>query len=244
MDLERGRARFFVRPRVMLPAARSLVDVQRFFVLLAPDGRPLVRRIAIGRKRMPDPTRRDKEWAYVDRVGASFSELLRDVAGGSYETKSAGWRTQAGPHEIARGTYVLRPHGDHVHFDWTLDEPPLLDDLFLAGRGSMIAAVFNPEAKWRIDRGGGDDGPREPSIYPDELQARFEDKRFAPLDPVFMDYEGCEICFIGREVDVASAEAAAEETSRSRSMRRDAPSRDRNRDGRRALRVERVRRER
>jgi hypothetical protein len=195
--LERGRARFFVRPRVMLPTARSLVEVQRFFVLLAPDGKPIVRRIAIGRKRMPDPAKHDKEWAYVDRVGESFGDLLRDVAGGAYETKTAGWRTQAGPSEIARGTYEIRRHDDHVHLDWTLEDPPLLDDLFLAERGSMIAAVFNPEAKWRRDPDV--DGPREPSIYPDDVQEKFADKRFAPLDPAFLDFEGCEICFIGHE---------------------------------------------
>jgi hypothetical protein len=157
----------------MLPAARSFAEVQRFFVLLAPDGKPIVRRIAIGRKRMPDPTKHDKEWAYVDRIGESFGELLRDVAGGGYETKTAGWRTQAGPSEIARGTYEIRPHDDHVHLDWVLDDAPALDDLFLAERGSMIAAVFNPEAKWRIERDGDPDGPREPSIYPDDLQEKF-----------------------------------------------------------------------
>lgn len=207
----------------MLPEARSFAEVQRFFVLLAPEGRPLVRRIAIGRKRMPDPARRDKEWAYVDRVGESFSDLLRDVAGGGYETKTAGWRTQAGPKEVARGTYLIRPHEDHAHLDWTLEDPPLLDDLFLAQQGSMIAAVFNPEAKWRIDRDGDADGPREPSIYPDELQEKFEDKRFAPLDPAFLDYEGCEICFIGFRGHEAGIDEGdgdrSEEASRMRSGR-------------------------
>lgn len=205
----------------MLPAARSLADVQRFFVLLAPEGKRIVRRIAIGRKRMPDPAKHDKEWAYVDRVGESVSELLRDVAGGGYETKTAGWRTQAGPSEIARGAYEIRPHEDHVHLDWTLDEPASLDDLFLAERGSMIAAVFNPEAKRRIDPQNDNDGPREPSMYPDELQAKFEDKRFAPLEPAFMDYEGCEICFIGHEAGMTDEHGdRSEEASRVRSGRR------------------------
>jgi hypothetical protein len=216
--LERGRARFFVRPRVMLPAAYSFADVQRFFVLLAPDGKPIVRRIAIGRKRMPDPAKHDKEWAYVDRIGHSFSHLLRDVAGGGYETKTAGWRVQAGPSEIARGEYVIRPHEDHVHLDWTLDGPPLLDDLFLAERGSMIAAVFNPEAKWRGEADAG--GPREPSIYPDDLQAKFEDKRFAPLEPAFLDFEGCEICLIGHEAGMSAEDGdRSEEAARLRSGR-------------------------
>ena len=202
----------------MLPAAHSLAEVQRFFVLLAPEDKSLVRRIAIGRKRMPDPAKRDKEWAYVDRVGESFGELLRDVAGGGYETKTQGWRTQAGPSEVARGTYAIRTHEDHAHFDWTLDEPALLDDLFLAERGSMIAAVFNPEAKWRGEAETG--GPREPSIYPDDLQARFADKRFAPIDPAFLDFEGCEICFIGHEARIDGTDGdRSEETARLRSGR-------------------------
>jgi hypothetical protein len=210
----------------MLPAARSLADVQRFFVLLVPDDRRIVRRVAIGRKRMPDPTKHDKEYAYVDRVGGSISEVLRDVAAKGYETKTAGWRTQAGPMEIAQGTYELRPHDDHVHLDWTLDEPPLLDDLFLTQRGSTIAMVFNPEAKGRGRSDGSDvDGPREPSIYPDDLQEKFADKRFAPLEPAFLDHEGCELVLVGQEGGHEGGIAEehgdrSEEASRLRSGRR------------------------
>src|SRR5688572_4447648 len=83
-ELERGEARFFVRPRVGLSEVATLDKVQRFFVLLRPvasrfsEG-AMHRRLAVGKKRMPDPARREREWAYVDRVGESFDDLLWDV---------------------------------------------------------------------------------------------------------------------------------------------------------------------
>lgn len=233
--LERGRARFFVRPRVMLATARNVRDVQRFFVLLAPEGRRSVRRVVIGRKRMPDPARHDKEWAYVDRVAESFGEALGDVASEGYDTKTEGWRTQAGPSEVARGSYVIRPHDDHVHLDYALEDVPAMDDLGLLEHGSMIAAVFNPQAKWRgpVPRGqlaldlpdveDDFDGPREPTIYPDELQEKFGEKKFAPLEPELLDHVGCEIVLIGHEARIDEAHGdRSEEAARLRPGRRPA----------------------
>lgn len=215
--LERGAARFFVRPRVMLASASKLRDVQRFFVVLQPDTRPAFRRLTIGRKRMPDPARRDRQWAYVDRIGGSMGEVLDDVGPGSYDTKTEGFRVQAGAAEIARGRYAIRRHEDHVHLDFELDDEPLVDDLGLTERTSLIAAVFNPEARWSAE------GPTEPSIYPDELQSKFEEKRFAPLEPAFLDHLGCEVVLIGHEARIESPHGdRSEQAARLRPGRRGA----------------------
>ena len=43
-----------------------------------------------------------------------------------------------------------------------------------------------------------DDAPfHEPSLFPDELQAAFGDKRFGPLRPEHLDYEGAELVLTG-----------------------------------------------
>lgn len=214
--LEHGDARFFVRPRVMLARASAFRDVQRLFVVLEPEGRRTFRRVVIGRKRMPDPARRDRQWAYVDRIGSSMGDVLEDMGPASYDTKTEGFRMQAGAASIAHGTYGIRRHDDHVHLDFDLDGPPLVADLGLTEHASVIAAVFNPE-RWATE------GPREPSIYPDELQERFEGKRFAPLAPSFLDHVGCEIVLIGHEARMEDEHGdRSEEAARLRPGRRGA----------------------
>lgn len=215
--LERGAARFLVRPRVMLPRATRFADVQRLFVVLSPSGRGALRRLVIGRKRMPDPARRDRQWAYVDRVGGTMGDVLEDMGPESYDTKTEGFRVQAGAQEIARAAYAIRRHEDHVHLDFDLEDAPLVEDLGLTEHTSTIAAVFNPE-RWRTG-----EGPSEPSIYPDELQRKFADKRFAPLEPDFLDHVGCEIVLIGHEARMDDAHGdRSEEAARLRPGRRGA----------------------
>ncbi|MDB5218755.1 MAG: uncharacterized protein JWO86_6682, partial [Myxococcaceae bacterium] len=92
----------------------------------------------------------------------------------------------------------------------------LHDAVNVAREGSVIAAVFNPVAKWSrqatLDYGGDPDDPSpftEPSLFPEELQARFGDLRFLPLDPIFLDYEGAELVLIGAEDEVRPELAVA-----------------------------------
>lgn len=205
-ELERGRIRFYVRPRVGMKTALGFADVQSFFFTLQPRGGGPARRVRVGKKRMPDARRRERCWAPVTRVG-TMSELLEGVAERTYETKTRGIRHQAAAIEIARGDYAIARHRDHAHLLWKLDEPagddqpsPLLDALNLGSPGlesGCIAAVFNPEAKWRIRDHEQPETPfREPSIFDDAVQERFADKRFAPLEPMFLDYEGTELVLI------------------------------------------------
>jgi hypothetical protein len=201
----------------MLPEARGIDDVQRMFLVLAPEGGRVFRRVAIGKKRMPRRAIHEKEWGYVARVAESMDELMRDLAPESYVTKTQGLRTQAGPQEIASGTYQIRTHDDHVHLDYELDDSPLLSDLGIEERASFIVMVMNPLARWR-----GHEGPTEPSIFHDDLQEKFGDKKYAPLDPAFLDCEGCEIVLIGNRHEPRIAEDHGdrpEETARVRSGR-------------------------
>jgi hypothetical protein len=207
---ERGRIAFAVRPRV-----EGAPGVQRFVMLLSPDESDIGRRVVVGRKRMPAPGAKEREWAYVDRLGGSRSELLADLGPRTYMTKTRGERHQPGARVIAEGRYAIIGHDDHAHLTYALDRSdelgPVHDALKLRASGSVIAAVFNPLARWNarrqpelphVDEGEGAPPWNEPSIYPDELQERFGDKRFAPLDPAFLDYEGAELVLIGAEDDV------------------------------------------
>lgn len=217
--LESGKIRFFARPRVGIRKVTSLSDVQRFVFTLAPRNRSIVRRIAVGKKRMPDDQIRERQWAYVDRIG-SKEDVISDLGPMTYSTKTRGVREQAEAVELARGTYAITAHRDHAHLLYELDRSngavagPFLRQLRIVPRASYIAAVFNPEATWRalptkagrrgpgrddVERGGDDTQPpfREPSLYDDQLADRFGKRRFAPLEPAFLDQEGTELVLIG-----------------------------------------------
>ncbi|MDB4937905.1 MAG: hypothetical protein JWP87_4877 [Labilithrix sp.] len=214
--LEQGRITFVVRPRV-----EGAAGFQRFVFLLSPDDRDVHRRVVVGRKRMPEPGANEREWAYVDKLGGRRAELLADLGPSTYMTKTRGVRHQPGARVIAQGHYAILEHEEHAHITYALDPDTHRDEvhdaLNVAREGAMIAAVFNPLARWSRRPGQevlpfDDDEPSpfaEPSIYPDELQARFGDKRFVPLDPAFLDYEGAELVLIGAEDEVRPELAVA-----------------------------------
>jgi hypothetical protein len=206
-ELERGTLAFAMRPRVELPG------VQRFFLLLSPEGGSLHRRITVGKKHLPRTGMRDREWAYVELTTETPSELMAGLGTKTYETKSKGVRHQAAARVVAEANYRIVTHRDHTHLEYVLEEAyenghdgRLLDSLAIQPRGSLIVVVFNPLAKrsWRSRRDGrvpddredADMPFREPSIFPDELQERFGDRRFGSLEPAFLDYEGAELVLI------------------------------------------------
>jgi hypothetical protein len=125
---------------------------------------------------------------------------------------------------IAQGHYAIVEHDEHAHLTYALDPETHRDEvhdaLNVAREGAVIAAVFNPLARWSqtpaqqvlpFDDDVDDAASpfAEPSIYPDELQARFGDKRFMPLDPAYLDYEGAELVLIGAEDEVRPELAVA-----------------------------------
>ena len=96
--LERGTASFLYRPKVETEDVRSLEDVQRLYVVLAPEGSGPLRRVELGRKALPPPgwAGRRHGWAFVDAVTDRVAELAEDAQRDEYETKTRGHRVQHG----------------------------------------------------------------------------------------------------------------------------------------------------
>lgn len=198
--VESGRIRFLVRPRVEVEVPTCLEDVQRFSFTLEPRNRGVVRRVSVGKKRLPDTRVRERAWAYVDRVG-SVAHVVSDLGPRRYTTRTRGPRSQAGVIEVARGTYAITSHRDHAHLMYELDmesngiSAALVRQLRIVPRASYIAAVFNPESRWRVsDRERPDVPLSEPAWLDDD---RFGKRRFTALDPVFLDHEGTELVLVG-----------------------------------------------
>jgi hypothetical protein len=193
--LERGAIAFLYRPRVETFAPRGLEDVQRFFVLLAARvrGRVRVRRVAVGRKRLPDLARRERFWATVDRVAADASGATADLGRVDYWTKTRGLRHQPGARVAADGAYALARHEDHVHLAYRLlraarDE--VREDLRVAASARFVVATFAESVGARGER------------------------RFLPLRRGHLDVVGAEMVLVsagedaGADVDDRAAEEA------------------------------------
>jgi hypothetical protein len=127
--LERGDISFFYRPVVQPAEAMSYpVGVQSFFALLSPGGRPLHRRLRIGRKRMP-MVAGERLWARVERVGSLDRVLAGQLEAERYHTKTRGERYQPEARPIAQGSYAVVRHDDHCHLAYRIEHKELDDDL-------------------------------------------------------------------------------------------------------------------
>lgn len=204
-ELERGDIFFLYRPRVGVDEVRSLEDVQRFVLLLHPQGSSHVREIVVGTKRLPDVERHERAWALVARVsdGADFREELERR---TYQTKTRGERVQPETRPAGEGRYAIVDHGGHTHLAYALELPSEPGEaqhtLQINREGSYIVAVRNPEAP----APPGMDSPARAPDLPERLRTRFGGRRFAQLDTTeWLEHVGVELVLIG------AATAAARE---------------------------------
>jgi ketosteroid isomerase-like protein len=203
--LEEGHVFFFYRPRVGTDEVRSLDDVQRFFVVLEPHRRRLFRRLVVGRKRLPEVHARERVWAFVAEVADDPDALHDDLKRVAYETRTRGARVQPEARPAGEGRYAVVDHEGHTHFVYVLELPPEPAEaqrmLRIEPEASYVVAVRNPDAP--APPGTGLPERRRPE-YPQELRARFGERRFSPVDPPeLLDYEGAEVVIIGAAEDAA-----------------------------------------
>jgi hypothetical protein len=197
-ELERGDIFWFYRPRVGLSEVHSLRDVQRFFMVLHPDGGTRLRELVIGTKRLPDPSRHERVWAIVARVFGNEADFREELRRYVYQTKTRGERVQAEARPAGEGRYALVDHDGHTHLAYALELPKHVGEaqraLQIEPESSYIVAVRNPDTPAPPGVGRSS---RAPDL-PDHLRARFRDRRFVPVDtPEWLDYEGVELVVIG-----------------------------------------------
>lgn len=207
--LEEGRIYFFYRPRVGHPEVRSLADVQRFFFVLRPGGTEHFRVVLVGRKRMPEAEEtHERLWARITEVTAVVDgvDRLRELLGPkTYETKTRGRRLLPKARPAGDGVYILARHDKHTHLAYELLVPersgPVQQALRIHDQASYIIAVRNPCAPPPPELGLSH---RHGADLPEELLARFGDRRFLPVDPPdFLDHRRVDLVLISASGDVA-----------------------------------------
>lgn len=205
--LERGDIFFLYRPRVEQERVEDLDDVQRFFLVLNPDGTERYRRVVVGRKRLPEPEAHERLWAFVDEVSRSPAEIREELGRAEYRTETRGDRVQPEARAAGEGRYALVDHDGHTHLAYALELPTrpgeAQEELAIQKEASYVVAVKNPQAP--TPQGAGL-APTQRADFPGELGDRFHGRRFVPVDPpAFLDHEGTELVLIGAAED-ASAE--------------------------------------
>lgn len=200
--VERGDIYFLYRPRVEQEQVREAEDVQRLFLVLQPVGGGPTRRIVIGRKRLPAPEEHERFWGFVEEVSHQPRDISEDFAPETYGTRTRGERELPAARPAGEGRYAFVAHDDHTHLAYQLELPErprdVQDELEIEPEASYIVAVKNPDVPSPPGAGLASDRRAE---LPDQLQERFEGRRFIGVAPDLLDHESVEIVLIGAADD-------------------------------------------
>ena len=210
-ELEHGSVTFLYRPRVEEQHPDELGDVQRLLVLLSPVGSPFERVIAVGRKRLPRSSQRDRFWGFVDLV-LTPNDMIAALDAQVYGTKTRGLRHLPAARAFASGTYEIVSHDGHAHLRWHVDEfvtgDPIANEVRLERDADSIVTVANPDpTAWGLvevpdlQRDLFDELELHvtiPTTFPPSLQTRFGNRRFTQLDTTeWLDHPGADLVFVG-----------------------------------------------
>lgn len=204
--LEKGSVYFFYRPKVNEEEPSGLGDVERMYMVLSPHERERVRLAVLGRKQLPDPSRKGhrKFWGFVDKVSKGPDGIRDELGSEEYQTKTRGRQHLSASRPVGEGVYRILRHGDHTHLVYALELPrktgPAQKAFKIEQEASYIISVKNPEGGGKPQAGLSEERQAD---YPRKLQEEFRGRKFADLDPPdFLNHEGCEFLLIPASDDV------------------------------------------
>lgn len=200
--VEHGDIYFLYRPKLETELPEGTEDVQRFHVVLRPEGRARFRLLTIGRKRLPDVPEHERTRGFVDMVSESARDIERGLREATYQTKTRGERTRPAARPAGEGVYALvrENHKLYLAYELELPERPgeVQKDLKIPPQASFALSVKNPERGAPPNVGL----PKEEEAhYPKALQEEFRGRRFAAEDARLLDYEGAEFVLIGARLN-------------------------------------------
>ena len=204
--VEQGDIYFVYRPKVQEAPdegeapepAEGIEDVERFYMVLKPDGSDRYRMIVVGRKRMPDVAEHERNWGFVETVARSAKDIEEALRRETYETKTRGERLRPAARAAGEGVYAIVNKNKDMHLAYALELPErpgaVQKALNIAPEASFVLSVKNPDKGSPKNAGLEEEDEAD---YPKSLQKEFRGRRFATEDPKLLDYEGAEIVLIG-----------------------------------------------
>ena len=104
---------------------RGLEDVERFYVILSPEGRDSYRLLVVGQKRLPGNAGSEdrKAWAFVERVSSHAEEIEDELDPKNRLTRTRGLRHIPAGRPAGEGVYAIARHNNHTHLAYLLELP-------------------------------------------------------------------------------------------------------------------------
>ena len=203
--VEEGDIFFLYRPEVDEENPSGPGAVQRFHVVLRPKGGK-VRLLTVGRKRLPDVGRHERNWGFVDMVADSGGRIEEQLRAGDYGTRTRGRRHRPAARPAGEGVYAVTLEDGAMHLVYALELPgqpgEVQKQLKIPPEGSYVLSVKNPEKGQPKAAGLRDEDKAD---YPDRLQEEFRGRRFEQEDVRLLDYEGAEFILVGARTDPEQA---------------------------------------
>jgi hypothetical protein len=204
--LERGNIFFLYRPRVDEEEPSGLGDVQRFFVVLRPEGAGKLRLLVVGRKRLPDVGQHERNWGFVALVTDSAETIEQGLRAEDYQTKTRGEQHQPAARPAGEGVYAITLKDGQMHLSYVLELPQHPSDVQrafkIAPEASFALSVKNPE---RDQPPGTGLDESQKADFPERLQREFRGRRFEREDVKLLDFPGAEFILVGARTGPESA---------------------------------------
>lgn len=208
--LEQGRVFFMYKPKVVSagdePFLSDLNDIQRTYLLLQPQqpSGHKSRLLVLPKKKLPDPARHERFFAFVEAVADSPSALTSGLTEAHYQTKTKGERVQPAARAVAEGPYVIAKGGHRggVHWGYKLEVPQEPGEaqrlLGIREEGSFVLSAKNPDKQGQP--GAPSAGP--PPEYSPEQREQFQGRSWIGVeDTSLLDVAGTELLLVGAEAE-------------------------------------------
>jgi hypothetical protein len=213
--LEQGDIFFLFRPRVDEDRPSDMSDVQRFFIVLRPEGRAKFRLLVVGRKRLPDVGEHERNWGFVALVTNSADAIERELREETYATKTRGEQRQPAARPVGEGVYAITLESGQMHLSFALELPEQPGEVQQAFKippeASFALSVKNPE---KGQSPGAGLRESEKADYPERLQREFHGRRFEREDVRMLDFPGAEFIMVGARTNPEQAYGIELETEK------------------------------
>ena len=203
--IEQGDVFFFYRPKVDTEEVEDLKDVQRFYMITAPEENTKYRLFLIGQKQLPEivegkSTSEEKNWALNILTTSNPNDIQKELMPAEYTTETRGKRRLAAAVPAGEGKYVIAKHDNHTEFAYVLELPetpgPTQREFEIKKEASYIISVKNPDVKVPGFAAFSSED-RKPE-YPKTLKEKFGDKRWINVEePDFLNHENTQLLLIG-----------------------------------------------
>jgi hypothetical protein len=209
--VEQGDIFFLYRPKVGAEEISDTEDVQRFYMVTAPEEKDSKYRLFIlGRKRLPEivegrSTSEERNWALNILTTNNPEDIRKELLAAEYETETKGKRRMAPAAPAGEGKYSIVKHDKHTELAYVLELPeipgPTQKEFDIKKEASYIISVKNPD----IQIPGFKAFEKRKPQYPESIKKEFGDRRWINVeDPELLNYENTQMLLIGaRKKDVA-----------------------------------------